>query len=154
MKIAIGSDHHGLEHRQTIAKVVEAQGGTPMDLGTHTAESCDYPDIAFEVATSVQSGNADLGVLVCGTGIGMAIAANKVAGIRAAVCHDVNTSILSRQHNNANVLCVPGKALSGDELQAVVEAWLTSEFEGGRHARRVDKITGYENEAAGVSIRK
>ena len=148
MKVAIGSDHHGLEHRTRIKQVIEKLGGVALDMGAHSAEPCDYPDVAFEVAKAVRDASVDFGILVCGTGIGMSIAANKVSGIRAAVCHDMNTASLSRQHNNANVLCLPGKTLEASELQTLVECWLKTDFEGGRHARRVKKIATYESNHA------
>lgn len=144
MKIGIGSDHHGLEHRLAIADAVRELGFEPVDFGTDSSEPCDYPDIAFRVSDAVHDGEVDRGVLVCGTGIGMSIAANKVAGIRAAVCHDANTTRLSREHNDANVLCLPGKAHSMSEIKELVKIWLSTAFEGGRHARRVDKIVARE----------
>lgn len=145
MKISIGSDHHGLEHRKTIAAAITELGESPVDLGTNSNEPCDYPDIAFAVANSVVSGETRFGILVCGTGIGMSIAANKVAHIRAAVCHDQNTAELSRQHNDANVLCLPGKSLDAEQMTAIVKLWLRTDFEAGRHARRVDKIVAFED---------
>ena len=146
MKVAIGSDHHGLEHRKTIAGVVTRLSFTPVDMGSHGSEPCDYPEIAFAVAEAVRDGSAERGVLVCGTGIGMAIAANKVSGVRAAVCHNIETTQLSRQHNNANVLCVPGKSLTAEQLDEIVQVWLTTEFDGGRHERRVSKIMNYQQQ--------
>ena len=137
MKISIGSDHRGLPHRVTITEILNHLGHEVDDRGTHTEESCDYPDIAADVATQVASGASEKGILVCGTGIGMSMAANKFPGIRAAVCHDVESAELSRQHNDANILCLPGKDLTGDRLKEVVSAWMASGFEGGRHERRV-----------------
>ena len=145
MKIAIGSDHRGLPQRATIADLLREMEHEVDDRGTHSEESCDYPDIAAEVAGQVAQGDADLGILICGTGIGMSMAANKFRGIRAAVCHDIESAKLSRQHNRANVLCLPGKDLAGDPLKDVVRAWLNAEFEGGRHERRVAKITQLES---------
>lgn len=145
MKIAIGSDHRGVEQRKSIAKAIEAAGHTAVDRGTFSSESCDYPDIARDVAQEVSSGRCDGGVLLCGTGIGVSIAANKVSGIRAAVCCNVDMARLSRQHNNANVLCLSGEKHSETEYFELVDTWLNSEFEGGRHARRVDKIMQIEN---------
>lgn len=143
MNIFIGSDHRGLEQRKIIAAAIEALNLNFDDRGTHSTESCDYPDIAEDVAERVSAGESDRGILICGTGIGMSIAANKIPGIRAAVCHDRKTAELSRQHNNANVLCLAG-SLSADELTDIVKIWLTTAFEGGRHRRRVDKITQLE----------
>jgi len=143
MKIAIGSDHRGIDQRKTIAEAIESLEMTVVDCGTHTTESCDYPDIAEVAARRIAAGEADKGILVCGTGIGMSIAANKVNGIRAAVCHDRKTAELSRQHNDANVLCMSA-SLSPEELTELVTVWLTTDFEGGRHQRRVDKVMQIE----------
>ncbi len=140
MRVSIGSDHRGLEQRKVIAGAIEALGHEVDDLGTYSTESCDYPDIAAKVAQAVASGASQRGVLVCGTGIGVSIAANKFSGIRAAVVHDLNTAKLSRQHNDANILCLPGDSLDAKQTAAIVEQWLTTDFEGGRHARRVEKI--------------
>lgn len=143
MKISIGSDHRGIEQRKSIAAAIESLNMKVDDRGTNSAEPCDYPDVAEDVARQVATAASDRGILVCGTGIGMSIAANKVAGIRAAVCHDRKTAELSRQHNDANVLCLPG-TLGPDELTELVDVWLTTPFEGGRHQRRVDKVTQIE----------
>ncbi len=116
------------------------------DLGTDSAESVDYPDFAVEVARAVSAGSADRGVLLCATGIGMAIAANKVPGVRAALVHDVTTAKLSREHNDANVLVLGGAVLGDRLIRDIVAAWFSSEFEGGRHQRRVDKISALESE--------
>lgn len=144
MKISIGSDHRGVEKRKWIAAAIEANGHEVVDLGTHSSESVDYPDIAAEVATSVAEGNSDKGVLMCGTGIGVSIAANKIDGIRAAVAHDAESARLSSQHNNANVLCLPGNSLDQQGIDEIIKAWLTTDFEGGRHARRVEKMHAIE----------
>ncbi len=143
MKISIGSDHRGIEQRQTAAAAIEALNFQSDDCGTYSTESCDYPDIAEVVAQRVAAGDSDRGILICGTGIGMSIAANKVPGIRAAVCHDRTTTVLSRQHNNANVLCLAG-SLSSDQITELVSIWLVTAFEGGRHQRRVEKISQLE----------
>ena len=111
MKVGIGSDHRGLQQRVWAAGAIRNTGAEPVDFGTHSTESVDYPDIAVEVARAVASGTIQRGVLICGTGIGVSIAANKVAGVRAAVCHDLHTAEMSRRHNDANVLCLPGDAL-------------------------------------------
>lgn len=145
MKISIGSDHRGLEKRKMIAAAIEACGHEVVDLGTNSTESVDYPDIAAEVAKSVASGSTDKGVLMCGTGIGVSIAANKINGIRAAVVHDAETARLSSEHNNANILCLPGNTLDESGINEIVKVWLATEFEGGRHTRRVEKIHGLES---------
>ena len=140
MKIAIGSDHRGIQQRQFIADAVAAAGHTPVDRGTCSSESVDYPDIAADVASVVASGECDLGVLLCGTGIGVSIAANKIQGIRAAVCCNLDMARLSRQHNDANILCLSGDAFTEAQFHNMIQVWLSTPFEGGRHARRVDKI--------------
>jgi len=140
MKVGIGSDHRGLQQRIWAAGAIRTVGAEPVDFGTHSTESVDYPDIAVEVARAVASGEIQRGVLICGTGIGVSIAANKVAGVRAAVCHDLNTAEMSRRHNDANVLCLPGDALDQQQLETIVRLWLETAFEGGRHARRVEKL--------------
>ena len=128
-----------------IAAAIEACGHEVVDLGTHSTDSVDYPDIAAEVAASVSSGESDKGVLMCGTGIGVSIAANKVNGIRAAVVHDAETARLSSQHNNANIVCLPGNTLDEAGINEIIKAWLETDFEGGRHARRVEKIHKLES---------
>ena len=140
MKVGIGSDHRGLQQRVWAAGAIRNTGAEPVDFGTHSTESVDYPDIAVEVARAVASGTIQRGVLICGTGIGVSIAANKVAGVRASVCHDLHTAEMSRRHNDANVLCLPGDALDQQQLEAIVKLWLETDFEGGRHARRVEKL--------------
>lgn len=146
MKIAIGSDHRGFEAKERIKAVVEEMGVAIIDHGTHSRESCDYPDTALAVASDVATHTADFGILFCGSGLGMSIVANKVAGVRAALCHDELTAQLSRRHNNANVLCLPADLVGDALMQSMVRTWLQTEFEGGRHGRRVGKITAYENE--------
>lgn len=143
MIVSIGSDHRGIEQRKVIVAAIESIKMTADDCGTDSTESADYPDFAEIVSRKVANSESDRGILICGTGIGMSIAANKIKGIRAAVCHDKNTTELSRQHNNANVLCLPG-SLSDAEMAEIVQIWLNTEFEGGRHARRVDKIMALE----------
>jgi ribose 5-phosphate isomerase B len=145
MRVSIGSDHRGIEQRKTISDAIESAGHTVDDCGTFSTDSCDYPDIAYAVATKVAAGKSQMGVLVCGTGIGMSIAANKIKGVRAAVCCDLETAKLSRQHNNANILCLSGEAFDAGQYTDLVTQWLGTEFEGGRHARRVDKIVEIEN---------
>jgi len=146
MNISIGSDHRGLHQRKIIGEAIIACGHELKDHGTMTEESCDYPDIAKLVAQSVASGDSQMGILVCGTGIGMSIAANKVKGIRAALCPDESSASFSRLHNDANVLCLPGDNFDDDQLRSIIKLWLTSEFEGGRHARRLGKVAELEAE--------
>ena len=142
MKISIGSDHRGIEERQSLIERLKELGVDVLDCGTHSSESCDYPDIAEKVAINVASGLFDRGILICGTGIGMSIAANKIDGIRAAVCRNVDDAELSRRHNNANVLCLSTSQAKSDFV--LVKSWLDTGFDGGRHQRRIDKITGLE----------
>jgi len=144
MKIAIGSDHRGYEAKERIKTLLGKLGLTVVDYGTNSRESCDYPDLALAVATAVATRQVDLGVLLCGTGLGMSIAANKVPGVRAALCHDELTVQLSRRHNDANVLCLPADLVGDALMQSMVRTWLETGFEGGRHARRVAKIEAYE----------
>ena len=146
MKIAIGSDHRGYEVKRRIATLLQRLGHEVLDLGTMGPESVDYPDYAFQVALAVSEGRVDRGILICGTGIGMCIAANKVHGVRAAPCHDSITAEMSRRHNDANVLCLSADLLGEELIDRMVRIWLDTEFESGRHARRVEKITRFEAE--------
>jgi len=145
IRVSIGSDHRGHEQRKVLARVIQECGHEVDDQGSFSQESTDYPDISSVVAGRIVTGESELGILVCGTGIGVSIAANKVDGIRAALCKDAPTAELSRQHNNANILCLAGNGFDPDEYQRIVTAWLTAEFEGGRHARRVEKIKNLES---------
>jgi len=147
MRIAVGTDHRGYEIRSKLIDMLERLGHEVDDVGTFTDESVDYPDIAARVARKVSNGEAERGVLVCGTGLGMAIAANKFSGVRAAPCHDDLTAEMSRRHNDSNVLCLSSDLLGERLIDRMVELWLSTPFEGGRHARRVDKIAGLEHEA-------
>jgi ribose 5-phosphate isomerase B len=146
MKIAVGSDHRGYEVKRRIVPLMHGFGHEVHDLGTDKSESVDYPDFAFEVAKAVSEGRVDRGILVDGTGIGMCIAANKVQGVRAAPCHDSITAEMSRRHNNANILCLSADLLGDELIDRMLRIWLETEFEGGRHARRVDKIARFEAE--------
>ncbi|MCS7159435.1 MAG: ribose 5-phosphate isomerase B [Gemmatales bacterium] len=146
MRIALGSDHRGYEKRLKIVDFLRHLGHDPLDLGVFVREACDYPDFAFQVAFAVSEGRADRGILVCGTGIGMCIAANKVPGVRAALCCDIITAEMSRRHNDANVLCLSGDLLGDEVVQRMVRVWLETPFEGGRHARRLEKIARFEQE--------
>lgn len=144
MKIAIGSDHRGYEAKERIKALLADMGLVIDDRGVSTRQAADYPDAALDVAQNVADGLADRGILFCGSGIGMSIAANKVAGVRAALCHDELTAQMAARHNDANVLCLPADLVGDALMQGIVRSWLTTEFEGGRHARRVKKITEYE----------
>jgi ribose 5-phosphate isomerase B len=144
MRIAVGSDHRGFEVKRRIVSLLATLGHQVVDVGPASGESVDYPDFAFEVATAVSSGRVERGILICGTGIGMCIAANKVPGVRAAPCHDSITAEMSRRHNNANILCLSADLLGAELVDRMLRIWLETEFEGGRHARRVEKITRYE----------
>lgn len=144
VKIAVSADHRGFDAAQRLADRLNAAGHEAKVFGDPDGEPCDYPERAFDVGTSIASGAFEAGVLICGTGIGMSIAANKVDGIRAAVVHDELTAQLSRSHNDANVICLSADLLGHTLIEKCVEAWLGSEFEGGRHARRLSKITAIE----------
>ncbi len=140
LKVAVGSDHGGFRYKEQIIEYLKSRNIPYVDVGTHTPEACDYPIIARKVAELVISGQANRGILVCGTGIGMSIAANKVKGIRAALCGDTYSARVSRAHNNANILCL-GERVIGEHLALdIVDIWLKTGFEGGRHKRRVDII--------------
>jgi ribose 5-phosphate isomerase B len=149
MRIAVGTDHRGYEIRSKVIELVERLGHEVEDLGTFTSGAVDYPDIAAQVCTKVVNGEVDRGILVCGTGLGMCIAANKFRGIRAAPCHDDLTAELSRRHNDANVLCLSADLLGERLIDRMIELWLTTPFEGGRHARRIDKIDALERQLEG-----
>lgn len=144
MRVALGSDHRGVEQRVPLRALLEQRGHEVVDLGTNSSESVDYPDIAALVARRVANGEADRGLLICGTGIGMSIAANKVHGIRAAVCRLPEAAEMSRRHNDANVLCLSGAVAPADNA-TILAKWLETPFEGGRHQRRVDKISDLES---------
>lgn len=144
MRIAIGADHAGYALKTILIAHLQAQGIEVMDLGTHSPDSVDYPDYARAVAEAVARGEADYGVLICGTGVGMSIAANKVPGIRAAAVSDVYTAKMSRAHNNANILCLGGRVVGPGLAQEILDVWLRTPFEGGRHERRIAKIHALE----------
>ena len=141
MKISIASDHGGFELKQQLQAAFAAEW---TDLGCTGKESCDYPDIALKVCREITAGKAERGILVCGTGIGMSMAANKVKGIRAALCGDVFSAAMSREHNNANVICLGERVLGAGLATRILDAWLDTEFAGGRHERRVNKIMAIE----------
>ena len=144
MRIAIGCDHRGLNLKQLVIKLIAEAGHSYEDFGCYTTDSVDYPDIAKRVAEAVTRGYFECGILICDTGIGMSIAANKVKGIRAALCHDAFSACRARQHNDANILCLGAQEEQG-LIPEIVDAFLTSEFEGGRHLRRLNKITDMES---------
>ncbi len=146
MRIAVGCDHRGFEVKRRVVPLVQNLGHEIVDVGAGSQESCDYPDFAFDVARLVSTGQVDRGILICGTGIGMCIAANKVPGVRAALCHDSITAEMCRRHNNANILCISADLLGDELIDRMVRIWLETEFEGGRHARRVDKISRFEQD--------
>jgi ribose 5-phosphate isomerase B len=144
MKIAVGNDHRGFEAKQQIKNIVTQLGHEVIDVGSNDSNPVDYPDHAYLAATAVSKKQADRAILVCGTGIGMSITANKIKGIRAALCHDELSARVSRHHNNANVLCISGDLIGEVLLRKMVEVWLDTEFSGGRHQRRNDKIAAIE----------
>ena len=145
MKIVLGCDHRGAKAIHTLADHLRATGHEATVLGAADGERSDYPDSAYLVGNAVASGTADLGILICGSGIGMSMAANKVHGIRAALAHDEFTAEMGRRHNNANILCMPGDLCTQAQIQAMAESFLEATFEGGRHERRVQKIAAIEN---------
>ena len=146
MRIAVGADHRGYEIRPKIVETVQHLGHEAIDVGSFSSDAVDYPDVAAEVARRVGSGEVDGGILVCGTGLGMCIAANKIAGARATPCHDETTAEMSRRHNNANIMCLSADLLGEKLIEKMIDTWLKTPFEGGRHARRVDKITEIERQ--------
>src|SRR5687767_1653303 len=145
-RIAIGSDHVGLPLKEEIKKYLDELGCTYQDFGAHSTERTDYPLFARDVTSSISSGQADLGILICGTGVGMSITANKVKGIRAVVCSEPYSAMLSRQHNNTNVLALGSRVVGPELARMIVKAWLDAEFEGGRHASRLEIISEIEAE--------
>ena len=146
MKIAIGSDHAGFEAKNAIADYIKGLGHEVTDFGTYSADSCDYPEFAYKVAKAVQSGEFERGVLVCGTGIGVSMCANKVKGIRCALCTDDFTAEMTRRHNDSNGLAMGARVTPVEKMKDIVRIYLSTDFEGGRHKRRVDKITAIEND--------
>ena len=145
MKIAIASDHRGYEAKELIKSLLKKTGHEVIDYGTGESKSCDYPDFALPACNSVASGEADNGILICGSGIGMSMVANKVKGIRAALCQDEMFVQTAREHNDANVLCLPAMLVNDTLLNRIVDSWLNTEFQGGRHERRVEKIKEIED---------
>lgn len=140
MKIVLGADHAGFERKAFISEWLKAKGHTVEDKGTHSEDSVDYPDFAHPTAEEVAEGASDLGVLICGSANGVAITANKHQNVRAAICWNAEIAALARQHNNANICCIPARFIDEDETAAVLDAFFSAEFEGGRHERRVSKM--------------
>lgn len=145
MKVALGCDHGGFVLKAKVVETLQKLGAEVVDFGTNSEESVDYPVYAEKVAHAVADKVCELGVLLCGTGIGMSIAANKVNGIRAAVLSDTFSAKATRQHNNSNILCLGGRVVTPEEAAKLVTVWYTTEYEGGRHQKRVDMITEIEN---------
>ena len=146
MKISVGSDHRGVRVKTRVIDLLDTCGHSAIDEGAHSDDSIDYPDIASAVSARVISGDADRGILICGTGIGMAIAANKHDGIRAATVYDEVAADLCRRHNDVNVLCLSGDMLGERNIDQLIQVWLETDFEGGRHARRLEKIAKLEQD--------
>ena len=152
MKIALGMDHRGVEIGRALMDHLSRTGHEALLLGPCDGDSCDYPDVTYPVARAVVDGEAERGILICGTGVGASIAANKVGGIRAALVHDETTAELSRRHNDANILCLAGDSNTNERVFRLVDVWLEAPFDGGRHARRLDKIKALErSEKLGTS---
>jgi len=146
MRIALGSDHRGHAVRPRVLELLQRLGHEVEDFGAFTPDAVDYPDIAAHVAGKVSRGEVDRGILICGTGLGMCIAANKFHGVRAAPCHDDLTAEMSRRHNDTNILCLSADLLGERLIDRMIELWLSTPFEGGRHARRVEKISELERQ--------
>lgn len=146
MKIGIGNDHAAVEMKFEIVKYLEESGHEVINYGTDTPESCDYPEYGAKVAWAVVSGEVEKGILICGTGVGISLAANKIRGIRAVVCSEASTARLSRQHNDTNILAFGARIIGTETAKDIVKAWLEAEFEGGRHQKRVDMLMKLEEE--------
>ncbi len=149
MKIALACDHGGFRLKEVIKAYLEELGIEYVDYGAYSEESVDYPDFAHKAAKGIVNGEADRGIFICGTGIGISIAANKVKGIRAALCYNIFAAEMSRRHNDANVLCLGGRVLGEELAKAIVKVWLETPFDGGRHERRVNKISEIEENEFG-----
>lgn len=145
MKIAIGSDHGGFELKGHVINYLRSKNIDVEDFGTYSEASVDYPDCAVPVCNAVLDKKADCGILICGTGIGISISANKITGIRAALCSDTYSARMTKQHNNANVICLGGRVIGRELAFDIIDAYLNAEFEGGRHQNRIDKIHALEN---------
>jgi len=144
LKIAIGSDHRGYPLKERLKELLSGDGHEVVDVGTGSTDPADYPDSALSVAEKTAGGETDRGIVICGSGIGTSIAANKVDGVRAALCRTVNDARMTRRHNDSNVLALSESSMDDERLEEMVRVWIETEFEGGRHQRRVDKITDYE----------
>lgn len=144
-KIALGADHAGFEEKEKLKKTLDELGVEYEDLGTYSTDSVDYPDFAQKVGEAVAGGEVEQGIIVCGSGIGIAIAANKIHGVRAAQAWNEETAKLARQHNDANVLSIGARVIPEEEIPKIVKAWFSTDFEGGRHEKRVEKITALES---------
>jgi ribose 5-phosphate isomerase B len=140
MIVPIASDHAGFKAKELTKKMLKDMGHMPVDFGTHSEDSVDYPDFAIQVAEKINSGEHEMGILVCGSGQGMCMTANKYPKVRGALVYSPEVAKLTRTHNNANILCLPGRQLIADQLKEILESWFSSDFEGGRHERRVKKI--------------
>jgi ribose 5-phosphate isomerase B len=148
-RIAIGCDHRGFALKELIKSFLQNAGHSYQDFGCYSTDPVDYPDIAQKVGKAVASGNFDQGILICDTGIGMCIAANKIKGVRAALCHDAFAAQRARQHNNANILCLRAEDIDNESALEIVKTFLATDFEGGRHVRRVNKIKALEGDISG-----
>jgi len=140
MKIGVGADHRGFKKKEIIKALLESKGYNIVDFGTHSEESCDYPDFSIPLAKALSKGEIEKGILICNTGIGMSISANKVKGVYAALCTTLETAESARRHNNSNVLAMGASLNTEEEMKKMVEIWLNTDFDGGRHQRRIDKI--------------
>ena len=146
MRIAMGSDHRGYQVKSRLVTLLDGDGHEIVDFGTVNDQTVDYPDFGMQVATEVAAGHAERGILICGNGVGMAIVANKIQGIRAAACVDEVMAEMCRRHNDINILCLPGDLIGDRPVGDMVRIWLATEFEGGRHQRRIDKINAMEHQ--------
>ncbi len=148
MKVAVGNDHRGLPIKQRVVGLLAELGHEVVDLGANSPAGVDFPDYAIPVAEAVSSGKVDRGILICATGHGMCIAANKVCGIRATNCRDLLDAELSRRHNDSNIMCLGADLIGEEQIERMIRTWLVTEFEGGRHTRRTEKVTAYEKTQA------
>jgi ribose 5-phosphate isomerase B len=140
MIIPIASDHAGYSAKEQVKEILENLGHTPIDFGTHSEDSVDYPEFAVQVSERVNNGEYDQGIIVCGSGQGVCMTANKYPKVRAGLVYSAKVAEMTRLHNNANIMCLPGRELSKEQLEEIIKTWLNTEFEGGRHERRVNKI--------------
>ncbi len=145
MKIALGNDHAAVEMKEFVKAYLEEKGYEVLNLGTDTHDSVDYPEYGAAVGRAVVSGDADLGIAICGSGVGISISANKIKGVRAVCCSEPYSARMSRQHNNANVLCFGARVIGQEMAKMIIDEWLAAEFQGGRHQKRVDKIIALES---------